>query len=110
MSLVLLTLLACGQPAADSAACDSQVDGWANFGEGFIRQECQVCHASTAVDRHGAPSDVHFDTEAEVRRHAARILARAAAEPPTMPPTGATRPEDRARLRRWLACDGSFTP
>lgn len=105
-------LVACAGPTVDSAACDPEVDGWANFGEGFVRQECQVCHASDATERHGAPPEVTFDTEAEVLARASRILARAAADPPTMPPTGATRASDRARLRRWLTCaaQGAVTP
>ena len=105
MGFLLARLLACAAAPADSGACDPEVDGWANFGQGFLRQECQVCHASTAVDRHGAPPGVVFDTEADAWAHAPRILARAASDPPTMPPAGATRPEDRARLRRWLSCD-----
>ncbi|MCB9797724.1 MAG: hypothetical protein H6741_33960 [Alphaproteobacteria bacterium] len=33
-----------------------------------------------------------------------RILARAAADAPTMPPAGGTSEDDRTRLRWWLEC------
>ena len=94
---------------ADSVAsgdiCDDPpVVTYSNFGEGFMTQNCQPCHASTATDRFGAPSDVTFDTEEEVIAQADRVLARATGEDPTMPPEGGLSLEEREKLEIWLAC------
>jgi hypothetical protein len=78
---------------------------WANFGQGFLREQCQACHASTVVNRGDAPADVIFDTEADAVRLAARIEARALGEPPSMPPEGGVSDTDRALLDLWLRCD-----
>lgn len=78
---------------------------WANFGQGFLREQCQACHASTVADRGDTPADVIFDTEADAVRLAARIEARASGEAPSMPPEGGVSATDRALLALWLRCD-----
>lgn len=107
-SLLLLPLLACGGGEDDSAAAalcaDAPVVTWDNFGEGFLTESCQSCHAAETPDRHGAPEEVTFDTEADALAWADRILARAAADPPTMPPAGGTHADDRELLTIWLTC------
>jgi uncharacterized membrane protein len=119
MRLWLLLLVACGGKTTDSAAppadtgptdwaslgCDEAptVD-WNTFGAGFITHHCQGCHASTTLDRYGAPEDVHFDDVDAVWAWRDRVLDRAAAEPPTMPPAGGTEPDQRQMLRWWLEC------
>ncbi len=108
--MIALLLLACGgaEVAEDTGFCaEAPVVTWETFGEGFLRENCQACHASTTVERLGAPEDVTFDTEADALRWRARILERAAGEAPTMPPQGGTDDEDRWRLRVWLACGGA---
>lgn len=91
----------------DSAAafCDGvPVVAYTNFGEGFLRENCQGCHASTAPDRHDAPASVVFDTVEDAWALAARILARSTGESPTMPPQGGVSADDRVRLQWWLEC------
>ena len=77
---------------------------WDNFGASFILHQCQGCHASTAVDRYGAPDTVTFDTKEEVWAQAAVVLAVAAGPSPTMPPRGGVSDDDRQRLSWWLTC------
>lgn len=106
--LALLALTACGDGAGDSGdpCADVPLINYDNFGEGFIVEACQGCHASTATNRYGAPEDVSFDTVDQVWARADRVLARAApleAEP-SMPPAGGTSEDDRTRLRWWLEC------
>lgn len=101
-SLVLVPLLAIG--CGPDPCLDAPPAAWEDFGAGFMVGACQPCHASSAPDRHEAPADVSFDTEAESLHWADRILARAGSEPPTMPPDGGTEPADRELLRSWLLC------
>ena len=81
---------------------------YANFGRGFMIEYCQGCHASTTVDRHGAPGEgdpggpVYFDTIEQAWSQADRILARALDE--TMPPGGGVTGDDLVRLEWWLTC------
>jgi len=67
-----------------------------------------------ARDRHGAPTDVQLDTEADIRQHAARIDEVAAAGPDRinrdMPDLGgpvqlAPSDTERAVLGQFLACE-----
>ena len=115
MSLLLLTLLACGEPgddsggdggadSADPSCQDAPVVTWASWGQGFLIESCQGCHASTSPDRNDAPQTVVFDTEADVIAHRDRILARATGEAPDMPPRGGVSEDDRALLEIWLRC------
>lgn len=108
----LIWLLACtgtdggGDTAAavDPMCADAPVVTYETFGAGFLAENCQSCHASTATDREGAPDHVTFDTVEDVWKHRTRVLGLAASEAPTMPPLGGTTAEDRERLRIWLTC------
>lgn len=108
--LSLLSLVACSDKAIDSVPLDTSscetlpVVNYANFGEGFITHYCQGCHASTAPDRYDAPEAITFDDAAQIWALSDRILARAAADPPTMPPAGGTSEDDRTKLIWWLTC------
>lgn len=99
-----------GETGADSGdSGDDFCDGaptlaYSNFGEGFLRENCQGCHASTAPDRHGAPEEATFDTVEEAWVWADRILARSTGDSPTMPPRGGVPEDDRTRLEWWLRC------
>lgn len=104
-------LLACSgtkESSVDTGLCaTAPVETWANFGQGFVTENCQSCHASTQTVRQGAPETVSFDTAEQVWALSDRVLARAGAEPPDMPPQGGTTEEDRYRLRVWLTCGTS---
>jgi uncharacterized membrane protein len=103
-----LTLGACTGGGSDSAELDPCADEpvvtYETFGAGFLTENCQSCHASTAPDRKGAPEGVVFDTVGDAWAQRDRILARAAIDPPEMPPLGGTTADDRARLKIWLTC------
>jgi uncharacterized membrane protein len=88
-----------------AAICvDAPVITWESWGQGFMIEACQGCHASTATNRYGAPTGVVFDTQDDVYLWRSSILARAAATPPTMPPAGGTTADDRYYLEVWLTC------
>ncbi|MFO0748509.1 MAG: hypothetical protein U1F43_23015 [Myxococcota bacterium] len=84
---------------------DAPVLSWDNFGQGFMVENCQPCHASTAAVRHDAPDDVTFDTPADIALFRDRILLRATGPTPEMPPAGGVSLDDRALLEAWLRCD-----
>ena len=91
----------------DDALCpDSGTElTYENFGESVIFGECQTCHATTAVDRKGAPAEITFDDLEEVRDWAPRIYERSAFENASMPPGPIDLDEStRAELGEWLAC------
>ena len=102
-------LASCGG-AGDSAAIDSALCGdapvltWENFGQGFLTENCQTCHASAAPDRNGAPSAVTFDDKDESLALADQILARASGDDADMPPEGGVADEERLKLEIWLSC------
>lgn len=111
--LVLAGLLGCDDDGALEPIilpppdwCDeAPLTTWNNFGQGFLVENCQPCHASTSVDRHDAPKSVVFDAPEDVASRRDRILARATGAAPDMPPAGGVSDEDRARLEAWLRCD-----
>ena len=83
---------------------DAPVLTWNNFGQGFLIENCQTCHASTSPNRYGAPAGVTFDTRDQALQWEDRILARATGEAPSMPPGGGVSEDDRYRLEVWLTC------
>jgi len=99
-------LLGCaGGEDSDLTLCeDAPVVTWDNFGAGFILENCQPCHASTAAYRHGAPEETTFDSEAEVAVWTNEILERATGQSPTMPPQGGVDEDERTQLAIWLTC------
>ena len=100
---VLLLALGAGGCGPDPDCTDLT---WDNYGQGELRSWCTGCHSSHLAEdaRWGAPEGVDFDTRAGIRAHAERALARATADPPTMPPVGGGDAEARERLGEWLAC------
>lgn len=107
-----------GDSAADTSAdtaADTSVDtddpcagvptlAWSNFGEGFMVENCQGCHASTATERYGAPTWATFDTVDQCWDLANSILGAATGDSPSMPPRGGVSDDDRTRLQWWLQC------
>jgi len=109
LALAPLALAACSLFYTDIEDWDCPSTGttltYENFGASFMNAHCQSCHASTAVDREGAPGEFIFDTREQVARHADRIFARSAAENDSMPPGPDDPPlEERMKLAEWLAC------
>jgi mono/diheme cytochrome c family protein len=106
LCLTVLWLPACLAAPADPPSCGPETPTvtWDTFGEGFVTTHCQGCHASTAVDRQGAPVDRVFDSEADVLAQSERILDAISAEPARMPPAGGLGADDRERLAIWLTC------
>jgi len=105
--LLVLLMAGCGEQedTADTAFClDAPVLTWDNFGDGFMTQHCQSCHASESPSRQDAPEDISFDTEEQTLALADRILARATGDSPTMPPQGGAQDVDRLKLQWWLSC------
>jgi len=113
--LALLALGACddaeGATTTDTVSeaidwCEvAPVVTWDNFGQGFLVENCQPCHASASLARHDAPEDVVFDTVDDVIARRERILIKATGDEPEMPPAGGVSVEDRALLEVWLRCD-----
>jgi hypothetical protein len=108
--LVAALLLGCtdkggGTGSGDTGLCaDAPVIMWNNFGDGFLTENCQACHASTSTNRYDAPEDVVFDTLDDVKAHADAMLLAATGDDPRMPPEGGVDDEDRLKLEIWLTC------
>jgi hypothetical protein len=83
---------------------DAPVINYVNFGEGFMLEACQGCHATDTPDRYGAPESVNFDTAPQIWAQVDRILVRAVGEYATMPPLGGVVEQDRLKLQYWLEC------
>ena len=113
--MLVLAVLACAAPtesggtASDSAQLcdDAPYADWNSFGQGFVIENCQACHAAEGDRRQGAPEDVRFDTADDVWNRAEQVLWLAAVDPPSMPPMGGTTESDRVLLRAWLECGDS---
>lgn len=105
---MLLFLLACsggGDPVDSGAYCDdAPLVTWDSWGQGFLTEQCQPCHASTAPERNGAPEEVTFDTEDDVISWKELILATATGDSPTMPPALSVEDRDKELLEIWLRC------
>ncbi|MEO0600192.1 MAG: hypothetical protein AAF211_02080 [Myxococcota bacterium] len=95
-----------GEMAEADPCASGPVLTWSNFGQGFLIENCQACHASKSDNRQGAPESVFFDTEEDAWGLADRILARGTGESPDMPPQDGIDADDRERLELWLTCGG----
>mgnify|MGYP005743601673 CR=1 FL=1 len=94
-----------GETAVDTGFCAGvPLVNYYNFGEGFMTENCQGCHASTAADRYDAPEHVTFDTVEQVWGWSERILSRSAGDDASMPPAGGVSEDDRTKLEWWLLC------
>jgi uncharacterized membrane protein len=81
-----------------------------NFGQGFLTETCNTCHAADAPFRTTAdpslvpPESATFDSESEALAASQAILLRATGEGATMPPRGGVSEIDMDRLLIWLTC------
>jgi uncharacterized membrane protein len=105
---MILLLLACAGSSTDDSAPDSCADApyvsWESFGDGFMREHCQPCHASSATERYGAPAEVTFDTYEQVLTFKDAILRVTTGDAPSMPPALSVSERDQAMLEAWLTC------
>lgn len=101
-------LLACTatEDSAPSECAHEPALTWANFGEAYMVQYCDACHASTlpAEKREGAPLGIDFDTYQGVLDFADRVAVRAVPDDADMPPGGGPSEGERANLAEWLDC------
>jgi hypothetical protein len=117
MKVVVLALLlaACGGGGSPSGATCPPTDQltYDNFAKPFFAKYCTSCHSITSTNRHDAPGNHNYDSEADLRRHRAAIDEQAAAGPDatntTMPEIGGTvvsKPTqaEREQLGQYLAC------
>jgi len=121
--LALFALIAC----ALVGACDSPTGStcpptnapdYATFGKPFFETYCLDCHSASSQNRHGAPTDQNYDTEADIKKHAADIDSEAAAGPdatntamPELSPRVPHAPslDERKLLGQFLACEQGHT-
>jgi len=112
-TLLLSTLVACSASPSGATCPTSNAPTYGSFGSNFFTKYCDDCHSSTSTDRHGAPSDVNFDTLADIQKHVDDIDVTSAGGPNatntampaldqkvTMEPTQA----ERELLGQFLAC------
>jgi uncharacterized membrane protein len=110
MRWLLLGLMACNKADTDTGedpfCADKPVETYENFGQGFMLQNCQICHTTTVTGdaRNGAPESIHFDDEEDVAVQVAAILGVATGPSPIMPPSGGVSDDLRERLEIWLRC------
>lgn len=103
--MLLVLLIACSAGGEDTApdcagAPNVTWDGW---GQGFFLTYCDACHAASAENRHGAPTDEVFDTWAQVQAREDDIRQAVLVEG-TMPLGGGVYDEDLSDLEVLLSC------
>lgn len=103
-ALLLVGCVPAEEEGTDAFCADQPVLTWANFGDGFLRHNCQSCHATTSEDRRDAPDDISFDARVDAVAMKSLILGSAGREDPSMPPEGGVAEEDRLKLEIWLRC------
>ena len=112
---LMISLLGCtgSTESVDSGSrdtCDTAPPvNYANFGEGFLTENCQGCHASTAPNRYEAPESVVFDTVDDAWAWRDRILYRVLEDANPMPPAGGANADDMQRLEWWFECSEEGT-
>lgn len=104
--MILALILAC-DPAEDSAdpICDgAETVTWESQAHAFMTTYCVSCHSVYNTEaRYGAPEGVDFDTEADVVRQKARVIARVIEEE-SMPVGGGVYDADLYLLDVYLSC------
>lgn len=112
---LVLALAACGSSSSATGSICPPIDPptYASFGQPFFAKYCTSCHSINSTNRHDAPGNHNYDSEADIRRHASAIDEQAAAGPDatntTMPEIGGTvvskpTPAEREQLGQYLAC------
>jgi uncharacterized membrane protein len=112
---LVLALAACGGGGSPTGSTCPPTDPptYANFGQAFFGKYCTSCHSATSTNRHDAPGNQNYDSEADIKKHADDIDTEAAAGPDatntSMPEIGGTvisKPTqaEREQLGQYLAC------
>ena len=114
-SLLLLALAAAACESPSGATCPpANAPTYAGFGQPFFAEYCVDCHSANSPNRHDAPSDLNFDTEADIKKYAEAIDEEAASGPdatntamPEMSTNVRTLPSkaEREMLGQFLACE-----
>jgi uncharacterized membrane protein len=111
---VLLLLVACTSSPTGSTCPTDNPPTYASFGQTFFATYCTGCHSANAANRHDAPGDQNYDTEADIKKHASDIDEQAASGPDA---TNTSMPdlsgpvhmqpsmEERVELGQFLACE-----
>lgn len=90
--------------SAEPDVCVRQLDvTWQNWAGGFVRTQCQGCHATRSPNRYGAPESVFFDDEASALA-LAPLIYDVVVVSPSMPPSGGVTDEERFLVDQWLRC------
>lgn len=109
---LLAFMIACDSPTG-STCPPSDPPTYEGFARPFMETYCLDCHSTHSTNRHDAPGDQNFDTEADLARHAAAIDSEAAAGPdatntsmPELSQNVRSKPsvEERQLLGQYLAC------
>lgn len=95
---------AMSDPFTDIDCETAPLVNWVNFGNAFMTQNCNGCHAATTPERYGAPELATFDTAEEVWDQRASVLFAAGGDAPRMPPSGGTTDIQRMKLAIWMEC------
>jgi uncharacterized membrane protein len=113
--LFLGALAACGGGGSPTNSTCPPTDPptYATFGQQFFGKYCTSCHSASSTNRHDAPGNQNYDSEADIRKHLDDIDTTAAAGPDatntSMPEIGGSvvsRPTqaEREQLGAYLAC------
>lgn len=110
---LVLFLVACDTPSG-STCPTANAPTYDSFGKQFMETYCLDCHSSKAANRHDAPKNLNFDTEADVKAHLDDIDFEAASGPnatntgmPERSPNVQMMPtkDERVLLGQFLACE-----
>ncbi|HEY5952647.1 MAG TPA: hypothetical protein VIV40_44415 [Kofleriaceae bacterium] len=83
LSAACMLVTACETPSG--ATCPpTDPPTYTGFAQPFFADYCLDCHSATSTNRHDAPSDQNFDTEADIKKHLDAIDTQAAAGPSAM--------------------------
>jgi len=114
LAALLLSVTACSSGTPTNSTCPTtDPPTYQNFGQAFFGSYCTSCHSAESPNRHGAPSDQNYDSEAAIMTHLTDIDVEAAGGPDamntSMPELGGTvmtKPTEaeRQRLGEYLAC------
>jgi uncharacterized membrane protein len=91
----VLFVAACTGTPTESTCPTADAPTYADFGATFFQTYCTDCHSVHSEDRHSAPTDVNFDTEADIKAHAIDIDLTSAAGPKA---TNAAMPQQSAKV------------